>query len=137
MQTITPAAFMPFSNIRTTYALIDAVLFEDGRFTGSNRQKLLEQIQSSETAQHDESRIILDKLNAGTSLSDLLVFLSSQIRQFATPTGSLRSQHYQYAMAREAELLRSIATTGGIGEVRKRAQRIEAQLPETIHRIPE
>lgn len=136
---LAPHDLISFSNINTAYALMDGALFEDGRFTGSNRQMLLEQIQSSETAQHDESVIILDKLNAGESLGELLSFLDLQTKKFSIPTGSLRSQHYQYAMAREAETLRSIAIakTGGLDAVRKRAQLLQAQLPRAVRRITE
>jgi hypothetical protein len=129
----------PYSstNIISITAAVDAVIYEDGRYSGPDHFQLLKRYECVREAEHDEASRVLELLAANTAIEDVVAILQQHIQAGRTAKTSAGDRDSICTLHRgeEAQVLLAVYRRSGVEVLRQRASAMATRPPERISRL--
>jgi hypothetical protein len=132
-----------FVNILTITATVDAVIYEDGTYVGTDRFQLLTRYQALRDAERDESAAVLQLLSANPAPADIVALLERDAQAGlavklspARDANTLYVMEYPLQRGYEAQMLLALYRQSGLQALKDRAMVVASYPRETIARLP-
>ncbi len=127
-----------FANITSIASSIEAVVYEDGAYSGAHPDKLLARYVSINQAQRDIGNILFQAITDSSTSADIDDLLNSELRSLtAADQGEDPQSLYRMARWREVQSLRSVLRSGGVPLLKARVSAMTQFSPVKVWPLPQ
>jgi hypothetical protein len=137
MSTLSTRPPYALTNTQSLTASMDAVIFADGTYAGTDRHELLLRYHCIRDAERDLAEAVLHLLDAKAPIGDVIALLERDAQAGLAANTSLRDRDSVYALYRgeQAQTLLSLYRRGGVEALMTRAWTLTQHPREKISRV--